>query len=268
MLVQLKLGQTNFLDSRNLLNKHNSIDHSNSKFKTIIFIHGNSHDLNTFNEFFKRESFKNYRLVSYDLFGHGKSDKVNKYNFQVFKDQLIQLIEKLKIKDYYICGHSLGGHIAIQSFESLSGCQGIFTFGTPPMIKPLTSSPFNDNPSLSLLSKENLTEDDARKIQKMFYNDEDTHNPFEVKTIINTDKLFRTQFMGSILAGNYLDEKSIILRSKNLIKVNIGEKDGLINQEYMKEVLGDMFKIIKTAPHNIHLSKPCLLETELFDFIK
>ena len=59
------------------------------------------------------EFFKNYSTLSYDILGHGKSS-LNKDNitFDDFSDQLIDLIDHLKIKKIHVVGFSIGSLIA------------------------------------------------------------------------------------------------------------------------------------------------------------
>ena len=59
------------------------------------------------------EFFKNYSTLSYDILGHGKSP-LNKDNitFDDFSDQLIDLIDHLKIKKIHVVGFSIGSLIA------------------------------------------------------------------------------------------------------------------------------------------------------------
>jgi pimeloyl-ACP methyl ester carboxylesterase len=57
---------------------------------------------------------KFYKVISYDIRGHGKTgiSPLRKYSVELFADDLKKLLEKLKIKKPIICGLSLGGMIA------------------------------------------------------------------------------------------------------------------------------------------------------------
>ena len=63
----------------------------------IVFIHGVGLTYEIWQP--QLEFFKNYSTLSYDILGHGKSS-LNKDNitFDDFSDQLIDLIDHLKIK--------------------------------------------------------------------------------------------------------------------------------------------------------------------------
>lgn len=55
-----------------------------------------------------------FRVVRYDLRGHGKSSKVaGPYSLDLFADDTVALLEHLDIARAHVAGHSLGGMIAI-----------------------------------------------------------------------------------------------------------------------------------------------------------
>ena len=77
----------------------------------IVFIHGVGLTYEIWQP--QLEFFKNYSTLSYDILGHGKSS-LNKDNitFDDFSDQLIDLIDHLKIKKIHVVGFSIGSLIA------------------------------------------------------------------------------------------------------------------------------------------------------------
>ena len=77
----------------------------------IVFIHGVGLTYKIWQP--QLEFFKNYSTLSYDILGHGKSP-LNKDNitFDDFSDQLIDLIDHLKIKKIHVVGFSIGSLIA------------------------------------------------------------------------------------------------------------------------------------------------------------
>ena len=77
----------------------------------IVFIHG----VGLTNEIWEPqlEFFKKYSTISYDILGHGKSKLEKKYiSFDDFSDQLIDLIDELKINKIHLVGFSIGSLIA------------------------------------------------------------------------------------------------------------------------------------------------------------
>jgi pimeloyl-ACP methyl ester carboxylesterase len=77
----------------------------------IVFIHGVGLTYEIWQP--QLEFFKNYSTLSYDILGHGKSPlNKDKITFDDFSDQLIDLIDHLKIKKIHVVGFSIGSLIA------------------------------------------------------------------------------------------------------------------------------------------------------------
>jgi 3-oxoadipate enol-lactonase len=61
---------------------------------------------------------KNYRVIAYDLRGQGRSDTGDgQFTLEFLVDDLIALLDKLKIERAILCGLSMGGYIALRSTE-------------------------------------------------------------------------------------------------------------------------------------------------------
>ena len=82
-----------------------------SNSNPIIFIHG----VGLTHEMWQPQLdfFKNYSTLSYDILGHGKSSLIKKdISFDDFSEQLIELIDELKINKFHLIGFSIGSLIA------------------------------------------------------------------------------------------------------------------------------------------------------------
>ena len=79
--------------------------------KPIVFIHGVGLTYEIWQP--QLDFFKNYSNLSYDILGHGKSSLTKKnISFDDFSEQLIKLIDELKIKKIHLVGFSIGSLIA------------------------------------------------------------------------------------------------------------------------------------------------------------
>lgn len=82
--------------------------------KAIIFIHGFSEDHNSF-RIQQRVLSKKYKIITYDLRGHGASDRVDYgLNLERFARDLKELIDTLNLKDVTLVGWSMGGTIIFE----------------------------------------------------------------------------------------------------------------------------------------------------------
>ncbi len=84
------------------------------KGRPIIFLHGVSMNLKSFNLLYDGFIKKGYRVIGLDLLGYYKSDKPNvQYSIQFHADTVMKLIKKLNLKDITLVGHSMGSAIAL-----------------------------------------------------------------------------------------------------------------------------------------------------------
>ena len=84
---------------------------------TVIFIHGFPLDRRMWEPQLEALS-KTYRVISYDVRGHGQSDTGDgQYSLEFFVDDLIAGMDHLKIESAVLCGLSMGGYIALRAVE-------------------------------------------------------------------------------------------------------------------------------------------------------
>ena len=81
------------------------------RLNPIVFIHGVGLTYEIWQP--QLDFFKNYSYLSYDILGHGKSSLTRQnINFDDFSEQLIELINVLKIEKIHLVGFSIGSLIA------------------------------------------------------------------------------------------------------------------------------------------------------------
>jgi len=77
----------------------------------IVFVHGVGLTYEIWQP--QLDFFKNYSTLSYDILGHGKSSLTKQnISFDDFSEQLIELINELKIDKIHLVGFSIGSLIA------------------------------------------------------------------------------------------------------------------------------------------------------------
>lgn len=83
--------------------------------KTLLLLHGNTASSNMFSDVIKLYA-KYYKVVLIDFLGHGKSDRVNEFEIDLWYDEAQQVITLLKENNYdkvNIIGTSGGALVAI-----------------------------------------------------------------------------------------------------------------------------------------------------------
>ena len=95
--------------------KINEIDLFYEKYGSghpIILVHGNGENHNIFDKIIPM--FSDYFTVyAVDLRGHGKSSKINEYNYQDMADDIICFVKELQLKNPIYYGFSDGGIIGL-----------------------------------------------------------------------------------------------------------------------------------------------------------
>jgi len=84
----------------------------------LIFIHGFPFNKSMWNK--QTEALKeNYRVIAYDVRGHGNSDAgTEDFSIDLFAEDLLNLMDALKIDKAMLCGLSMGGYIALNAVEN------------------------------------------------------------------------------------------------------------------------------------------------------
>jgi len=81
----------------------------------LLFVHGSFIDMNYWSA--QKEYFKqNYRVITIDLPGHGKSGKGRTtWSIQEFGDDVCTVIKALNLKNVILIGHSMGGDVILEA---------------------------------------------------------------------------------------------------------------------------------------------------------
>ena len=90
-------------------------DHGPENAPVIIFIHGFPFNKSMWDA--QLDALKdNYRVIAYDIRGHGNSDPgIDDFFIELFVNDLFRFLEKLGIEKSILCGLSLGGYIALNA---------------------------------------------------------------------------------------------------------------------------------------------------------
>ena len=96
-------------------------DIGNKDDPAIIVIHGATLPSEGFIGFCSGLSAKGYRVICYDQYGRGYSDRpITNYNMLLYTEQLRELLDFLDIKDAILYGSSMGAPIAINFSNNYS----------------------------------------------------------------------------------------------------------------------------------------------------
>src|SRR3972149_5573378 len=103
----------------------------------VIFVHENSLSSVTFKDILKTDLGKKYRLIAFDLPGHGEStysdNPIEDYSMPGLVNILKKVASHLYAENAVLVGHGLGGHIILESLHEMPWVRGICLFGAPPL---------------------------------------------------------------------------------------------------------------------------------------
>ena len=237
---------------------------SEGEGQVVLLIHGNSLSAKSFSKQIESPLGKKFHIIAVDLPGHGDSlpviDPRNNYSVPGYAEIILALITHLNLSNLVLVGHSLGGHIALETIEMSPEIKGIVIFGTPPLgIPPAITEAFLDFldfHSPSLIVKE------GREIPQFFMDDID-----------NTDPNARKFLTRNTAKNKFKDERDIVSNLKIPLAIIHGAHDKLINLEYIKKLnIPSLWKnevqIIKDAGHSPQWETPDEFNSILEEFVK
>ena len=130
---------------------------------TILFIHGWPANHNLFEYQFDQLPHMGYRCIGIDLRGFGNSDKPwGGYSYDRLADDIRHVVEKLKLFNFTLAGHSVGGAIAIRYMARYNG------YGVSKLALFAAAAPsFTKRPDFPY----GLNKEDVTKIIQDTYND-------------------------------------------------------------------------------------------------
>lgn len=212
------------------------------KDKTLVLVHGNSSSSGFWGPL--AEGLKqHFNILAFDLPGHGRSPVPEKpketYSFPAYADLLAEIINNFDLKDYYLVGHSLGGHIILETLDRLSGCKGVIIMGTPPFtFPPQPEKAFQMSPQfLSFLQSgsdravmesvfKNMLPESKGRFAELLFED-----------YFKTDPQAREFLIHNLSLGKLTDELKVLQQTKIPLFVVVAEHDQMVNPGYFTEFL-------------------------------
>ena len=99
----------------------------------IVLLHGYLETCQIWNTF-AHELSKNFRVISIDIPGHGKSGKVSEaHTMDLMAEAVDTVLKKLNVDKAFIVGHSMGGYVALAYLANYSQkVSGICLFHSTP----------------------------------------------------------------------------------------------------------------------------------------
>ncbi|MFN3020658.1 alpha/beta fold hydrolase [Chryseobacterium sp. TY3] len=203
----------------------------------LILLHGNGGSIS---DFYKQIPFfeKHYKVIAIDTRGQGRSTNLSKqnYSYEAFADDLLEIVQQLKLSKINIVGWSDGGNTGL-----------IFAKNHPELVDKLVIIGAN-------LYPEGVDQSLLNDIKNDFENEENTDDKRLLKLM--------------------LTEPTLKPEDINLIKIPTlvvaGETD-VIKKEHteliQKSLPASELFIVKKAGHYVPFEQPKILNTEILKFL-
>lgn len=203
----------------------------------VVLIHGNSSSRRVFHKQLSSVMFRDYRLICFDLPGHGESadalEKTRIYPLPGLAETAQEVLEKLGVKNPVLAGWSLGGHVAMEMLSHAYPMAGLFTIGAP-AVGAVISEGFRGNLLAGLASQRHMTKAEAAQFVGRVF--QGVVEPFMEEAAIRTDPEFRS----TLFSANRRDEKSnqrdVVSSTKVPTAVINGADDTIVSLDYVNHV--------------------------------
>lgn len=208
---------------------------NNDKAKIpLVFIHGNSLDMQIFKFQFQSDLTTDFQLVGVDLPGHGKSPRLKVYSFKEIASEVCSLIEKQFEEPYFIVAHSLGGHLITQGLSFLKKVKGLIFCGTPPL-GSVNDMPAAFNPGLGqLLYKPTWTNEE---FEQLIHDFSPAHPEVVASGLKNSDPVFRKDLISPEFLTDFKNEWSELGKINIPVYLTCAKDDVHINKTYIQEMV-------------------------------
>src|SRR4030095_2874902 len=249
-------------------------DHGPDDAPVIIFIHG--FPLNKSMWDMQIEAFKeNYRVITYDIRGHGNSDPgIDDFFIELFVLDLLRFMKKLKIEKSILCGLSLGGYIALNAvLKYPDRFDGLILNDTQCIADTPEIKEFRCQAIIRIMK--NGVEQYADEIIKNLFAPESFTNKKNVivsvkKMIISTAK---QSLCNTLHALAERKETCDQLPEINIpVLIIVGKEDKITPiaaaQQMHEKILNSKLEIIQHAGHLSNLENPTAFNTHLVNFLE
>ncbi|MCF6350124.1 MAG: alpha/beta fold hydrolase [Flavobacteriaceae bacterium] len=244
---------------------------SQGKGSTIVLLHGFLENSTMWKDISVVLSKKN-RIITIDLLGHGKTENLSYIHTMIDQAKMIKsVLDSLKLRKYYLIGHSLGGYIALAFAELFTiNLKGICLMNSTTLADSLEKKK-NRERAITMVKKNKNTF--VKMAIPNLFTVESRKKHYQEVELIKQEAL-KTSLQGIIasLEGMKIrKDRSLILKNNFFKKMFIiGEKDPLLQQvDLISQVKNTNTKVIKfSSGHMSHIENRLELNFALKEFVK
>ncbi|MBW7888653.1 MAG: alpha/beta fold hydrolase [Bacteroidetes bacterium] len=256
---------------------HRYIDIGVTTATPVIFIHGFpfSHKMWTTSGGQAEALSGTNRVIAYDVRGHGETEiGSGQYTIEIFVDDLIGLMDHLKIHKAIITGLSMGGYITLRAYEKYpERFLGMVLCDTK-CISDTNEGKIKRAESAKYLTANGLKSYAEDYVKRMFTPESFNTKNDAVKLIQSTiEKTSPTSIIGTLIAlAARTDSTNLLQKISVPTLILVGEKDTVTtpaDSQFMKERIPNaQMQIIPNAAHMSNLENAEEFNKHLTAFVK
>ena len=202
----------------------------------VLLIHGNSFSREVFRKQLGGALARKYRLVAFDLPGHGDSsdalDASRTYTRPGLASAVMEMLGLLGLSEVVVVGWSLGGHIALEMASQYFGIKGLLISGAPPVSRHNMAEGFIPAPHMKLAGQQHLGPAEIDAFGEAIFG-----TPIPVafrRAMERADGLARKTIFEAARAGAGVDQRRLVENLAVPLAVVNGSQDPFVNLDYLE----------------------------------
>lgn len=214
------------------------------------------------------------RSVTFDLRGHGQSDVGDgQYTIELFANDVIGLLDHLKIKKTILCGFSMGGYIALRLIERNPDRFNALILCDTTSAADSNEAKIKRATSIELIKREGIARYAEPFLKAVFASQTFDTNPRIIdeirRTILSTSPL---GMCGALLAmAGRTDTSEALSRIGVPTLILVGEHDAVTSPTAAKsmhdKIPNSELHLIRNAGHMSNLENPVMFNDRLTTFL-
>ena len=235
----------------------------------VVFLHGFLESTTMWNYLDLEKAA--FQSISIDLPGHGNSDLNDRNESPSMKYMAVEvakLLKELKMEEYHVVGHSMGGYVALELKELDPKCKKVVLLNSNFWEDPVEKKKDRVRIADIVLKAKELFVNEA--IPGLFYR----HNRKDsnvIKLINEAKKMEAASIAYASLAMRNREDKSILVKENPAdFLILHGKHDPIISTEKWESELNNIpvsFEIIDKVGHMSHIENPTEILKSIIDFI-